>query len=82
MTDPKNSEVTNEELDLEQLKDATGGLCFEDRAEFGGDYDGNDFCAKPKHIISSTSGPGGTSYLKDAQKPKTGWSSNDSEFNG
>ena len=26
MTDPKNPESTNEELDLEQLEDASGGL--------------------------------------------------------
>ena len=26
MTDPKNPEAQNEELDLEQLKDAAGGL--------------------------------------------------------
>ena len=26
MTDPKNPEAQNEELDLEQLKDAVGGL--------------------------------------------------------
>ena len=65
MNDPKNTETTNEELGLEQLEDAAGGLCFEDRAEFGVDYDGNDFCAMPKHNVSSTSGPGGTSYPKE-----------------
>ena len=37
MTDPKNPEAINEELDLEELKGAAGG-------------------------ISSTSGPGGTSF--------------------
>ena len=26
MTDPKNSEATNEEFDLEQLEDAAGGI--------------------------------------------------------
>ena len=26
MTDPKNTEATNEELDLEQLEDAAGGV--------------------------------------------------------
>ena len=39
MTDPKNPEAINEELDLEELKGAAGG-------------------------ISSTSGPGGTSFPK------------------
>ena len=39
MTDPKNPEAQNEELDLEELKGAAGG-------------------------ISSTSGPGGTSFPK------------------
>ena len=27
MTDPKNPEAQNEELDLEQLEEAAGGLC-------------------------------------------------------
>ena len=40
MTDPKNSEAQSEELDLEQLEDAAGG-------------------------IGTTSGPGGTTFLKD-----------------
>ena len=39
MTDPKNPEAINEELDLEELKDAAGGL-------------------------GTTSGPGGTTFLK------------------
>nr|BDD46730.1 hypothetical protein 1 [bacterium] len=40
MTDPKNAEAHNEELDLEQLEDAAGG-------------------------VSTTSGPGGTTFLKE-----------------
>ena len=60
MTDPKNSEAQNEELDLEQLKDAAGGL-------EGGS--GNDtYLRGPKRTVqnlSGTSGPGGTTYLKE-----------------
>ena len=40
LTDPKKAEAQNEELDLEQLEDAAGGL-------------------------GTTSGPGGTTYLKE-----------------
>ena len=57
MTAPKNSEAQNEELDLEQLKDAVGGL-------EGGS--GNDtYLRGPKRTVQNiggTAGPGGTSY--------------------
>ena len=59
MTDPKNPEAQNEELDLEQLKDAAGGL-------EGGS--GNDtYLRGPKRTVQNiggTAGPGGTSYPK------------------
>ena len=59
MTDPKNPEAQNEELDLEQLKDAVGGL-------EGGS--GNDtYLRGPKRTVQNigvTAGPGGTSYPK------------------
>ena len=59
MTDPKNSEAQSEELDLEQLKDAAGGL---------EGTEGNDR-VQPRHKrtllnVGSTSGPGGTTYPK------------------
>ena len=57
MTDPKNPEAQNEELDLEQLKDAVGGL-------EGGS--GNDtYLRGPKRTVQNiggTSGPSGTSF--------------------
>ena len=60
MTDPKKPEATNEELDLEELKDAAGGL-------EGGS--GNDlYLRRPKRSvpnIGGTSGPGGTTFLKE-----------------
>ena len=59
MTDPNNPEAQNEELDLEQLKDAVGAL-------EGGS--GNDtYLRGPKRTvqkIGGTAGPGGTSYPK------------------
>ena len=59
MTDPKNPEAQNEELDLELLKDAVGGL-------EGGS--GNDtYLRGPKRTVQNiggTAGPGGTSYPK------------------
>ena len=57
MTDPKNPEAQNEVLDLEQLKDAAGGL------EGGSGNDTN--LRGPKRTVQNiggTSGPGGTSF--------------------
>ena len=68
MTDPKNPEAINEELDLEELKDAAGGV-------EGGS--GNDR-VQPRHkrtalyfsarsgpeAVSATAGPGGTTFPK------------------
>ena len=55
MTDPKNPEAQNEELDLEELKDAAGGL-------------GNDrtYLRGPKRTVQNVGepGPGGTSFPK------------------
>ena len=70
MTDPKNTE--DQELSLDQLKDAAGGLrhqavCFEDRAE-DSDADSNDTCLRvglktstpqPKQNVGGSAGPGG-----------------------
>ena len=60
LTDPKKAEAENEELDLEELKDAAGGL-------EGGS--GNDlYLRRPKRTVqdvSGASGPGGTTYLKE-----------------
>ena len=55
MTDPKNSEATNEELDLEQLEDAAGGL---------GGLCGPGGTTYLKQNLGGTSGPGGTSFPK------------------
>ena len=53
MTDPKNPEATNEELDLEQLEEAAGGV---------GTTAGPGGTSFPKTNIGSTSGPGGTTF--------------------
>ena len=55
MTDPKNPEAQNEELDLEQLEDAAGGI---------GTTSGPGGTSYLKQNISGTSGPGGTTFLK------------------
>ena len=55
MTDHKNPEATNEELNLEELKDAAGGL---------GGLSGPGGTTYLKQNISGTAGPGGTSYPK------------------
>ena len=74
MTDPKNSEAQNEELDLEQLEDAAGGY-FDDvslipylksepkrnKQNIGG-TSGPGGTSFPKTNLGSTSGPGGTSF--------------------
>ena len=64
MSARKNPEAQSEEMDLEQLKDAAGGL-------EGGS--GNDtYLRRPKRTVQNvggTSGPGDTSYtayLRDA----------------
>ena len=56
MTNPKNPEAQSEELGLEQLEDAAGGVSG--TAGPGG-------TTYLKENIGSTSGPGGTTYLKD-----------------
>ena len=56
MTDPKNPEATNEELGLEQLEDAAGGL---------GTMAGPGRTTFLKQNLGSTSGPGGTTFLKE-----------------
>ena len=53
MTDPKNPEATNEELNLEELEDAAGGV---------GTMAGPGRTTYLKQNISSTSAPGGTSF--------------------
>ena len=74
MTDPKNSEAQNEELDLEQLEDTAGGY-FDDvslipylksepkrnKQNIGG-TSGPGGTSFPKTNLGSTSGPGGTSF--------------------
>ena len=55
MTDPKNPEAQSEELDLEQLEDAAGGL---------GGTAGPGGTTFLKQNVVGTSGPGGTSYPK------------------
>ena len=55
MTDPKNSEAQNEELDLEELKDAAGGI---------GGLSGPGGTTFLKQNLGTTAGPGGTSYPK------------------
>ena len=64
MTETKNPEAQNEELNLEQLEDAAGGF------EPGLYYDDVSlipFKSEPKlnkQNISGTAGPGGTTFLK------------------
>ena len=50
MTDPKNSEAPNEELDLEQLEEAAGGL---------GTTAGPGGTSFPKTNIGGNASPGG-----------------------
>lgn len=50
MTDPKNSEAQNEELDLEELKEAAGGL---------GTTAGPGGTTFPKTNIGGSASPGG-----------------------
>ena len=50
MTDPKNPEAQNEELDLEQLEDAAGGI---------GTTSGPGGTTFPKTNIGGSAGPGG-----------------------
>ena len=49
MTDPKNTE--DQELSLDQLKDAAGGICFEDRNS--SDTDTNDTCLTLRQNINT-----------------------------
>ena len=56
MTDPKTPEKQSEELSLDQLKDAAGGV---------GSTSGPGGTTYLKENIRGTSGPGGTSYPKD-----------------
>ena len=53
MTDPKNSEAQNEELNLEQLEEAAGGI---------GGSAGPGGTTYLKENIGTTAGPGGTSF--------------------
>ena len=60
MTDPKNPEAQSEELNLEQLEEAAGGY-----------YDDVSLIPylksepkRNKQNVSTTSGPGGTTFLK------------------
>ena len=50
MTDAKNPEATNEELDLEQLEDAAGGI---------GGTSGPGGTSFPKTNIAGSADPGG-----------------------
>ena len=70
MTDPKNSEAQNEELDLEELKEAAdgigglsgpGGTSFPKTNITGPLGSG---CSDLKEKLGTTSGPGGTSFPK------------------
>ena len=56
MTDAKNPEAQSEELDLEQLEDAAGGVS-------GASGPGGTTFLKQN--VGGTSGPGGTTYLKE-----------------
>ena len=56
MTDPKNSEAQSEELDLDQLEDAAGGLSG---------LSGPGGTTYLKENLGGTAGPGGTTYLKE-----------------
>ena len=53
MTDPKNPEAQSEEMNLEQLEDAAGGL---------GTTSGPGGTTFLKQNLGGTSGPGGTSF--------------------
>ena len=55
MTDPKNPEAINEELDLEELKDAAGGV---------GTTAGPGGTTFLKQNVSGSAGPGGTTFPK------------------
>ena len=63
MTDHKNPEATNEELNLEQLEEAAGGLYYDDVSLIP--YLKSE-PKRNKQNLSGASGPGGTSF------PKTG----------
>ena len=52
MTDPKKAEAQNEELDLEELKDAAGGV---------GGLSGPGGTTFLKQNVGGSAGPGGTS---------------------
>jgi len=76
MTDPKNPEQQSEELDLDQLKDAAGGVIhpnFLTNKSSRNKFMTNTFL---KNKIDTGSG---NDHLT---QPKTGWSSTDAEFNG
>ena len=53
MTDPKNPEAQNEELDLEELKGAAGGV---------GGLSGPGGTTFLKQNVGGSADPGGTSY--------------------
>ena len=74
MTDPKNPEAQNEELDLEQLEDAAGGHSVSGvNMPLGwGSKTGMTEQRNKKGIGKET----------PTQRPTTGWSSSDAEFNG
>ena len=55
MTNPKNPEAQSEELNLEQLKDAAGGL---------GGSAGPGGTSYPKENVGGSAGPGVTSFPK------------------
>ena len=59
MTDPKNPEAQNEELDLEQLEDAAGGADFMKLGDIKGEV-----VDKDNEFMTYT-------FLKDDQKPVT-----------
>ena len=59
MTDPKNPEAQNEELDLEQLEDAAGGAAFMKLGDIKGEV-----VDKDNKFMTNT-------FLKDDQKPVT-----------
>ena len=55
MTDPNKAEARNEELDLEELKEAAGGISG---------LSGPGGTTFLKQNLGGTAGPGGTTYLK------------------
>ena len=61
MTDPKNSEATNEELDLEQLEDAAGGILAQANQQ---PQIARSSKGKVNKFMTNT-------FLKDDQKPVT-----------